>query len=490
MPWFDIDEDITAVNGSYFYNADRTRNQANASVTKFASGFAGDHSLKFGVEIERAHVVSEAGYPGGGYILAYSGVPYYAYMWDGYLQDTTNTRYAAFAQNSWQVNNRLTINPGIRVDHNRGFLKSADETVFKTTSWGPRIGFAFDLFGTGRTVFKGHWGRYFDGAKSSYYTLLEPANPFYFAYTDTAGNIVGDLTQVTASGSVHTMDDDIKHPRMDQAILGVQHELFTNFSVGVTGIYRRNENFIEDELIGSPAGWTAVSVVDPGPDNIANSGDEPGQTLTFYRQDTDPDDNRFLITNPEDAYREYRGLEFTAEKRFADRWMMNASWVVSKIEGNINNTGNFGNSGEYDSPNLDPRLQPFRNGRLTNDNTHIAKLLGMVRGPFGIVASGIYYYTSGQTFTRTVRRNVGRTYEIFAEPRGSQRLDPRTNLDMKLEKQFSLGDRRRLGVTFEGFNLMNNTTITSRTSRSGSTYFQPTAINQARRFRVGAVLRF
>ena len=491
MPWFDFEENITAVNGYYFYNADRTRNQANANITKFASGFAGEHNLKFGVEFERSHVVSEFGYPGGGYVVAYSGVPYYAYTWDGYLQDSTNTRFSAFAQDSWQIGNRLTINPGIRFDNTRGYLKTLDDTVFKTNSWGPRIGFAFDLMGNGRTVLKGHWGRYFDGAKSSYYTLLEPANPFFISYLDPGTlNVVAGPYQITASGSVHSMDDDIKHPRMDQAILGLQHELFTNFSVGVTGIYRRNEDFIEDILIGGDTGWSSVARPDPGPDNIAGNADDPGTTLTFYRQNTNPDNNRFLITNPDSAYRQYRGLEFTAEKRFSNRWMMNASWVVSKIEGNVNNTGNFGNTGEYDDPNLNPELQPFRDGRLSNDNTHIAKVLGMVRGPFGVVASAVYYYTSGQTFTRTVRQRIDVNREVFAEPRGSQRYDARTQLDFKLEKQFGLGDRRRLGVTFEGFNLANTTTVISRTTRSGSTYFQPTAINQSRRFRLGGVLRF
>ncbi len=490
MGWKDFEENIFAVNSYYYYNADRTRNQANASVTQFASGFAGDHNLKFGVEFERSNIKSELGYPGGGYVVAYSGVPYYAYLWDGYLRDSTNTRYAAFAQDSWQVNNRLTINPGIRVDANRGRSNTADDTVFKTTSWGPRVGFAFDLLGNGRTVFKGHWGRYFDGAKSSYYDLLTPSNPFFLVYLDPAtGNAVSEPYQVSAGGSVHSMDPDIKHPRMDQAILGIQHELFPNFSVGVTGIYRRNENFIDDVLTDT-SGWTAVTRPDPGPDGITGNTDDPGRTLTYYRQDSDSANNRFLVTNPADGYRQYRGVEFTAEKRFSNRWMLQASWVTSKIEGNLNNTGNFGNSVEYDNPNVDPRFQPFRDGRLTNDNTHLGKVLGMVQGPFGVVASTAFFYTSGQTFTRTVRQRIDRFREIFAEPRGSQRFDARVQLDGKLEKQFGLGDRRRLGVTLEGFNLMNSTTVINRTTRSGSTYFRPTALNQARRFRVGAVLRF
>lgn len=492
MGWKDFDENVFAVNSYYFYNADRTRNQANASLSHFASGFAGDHNLKFGVEFERSTITSELGYPGGGYIAAYSGVPAYAYLWDGYLRDSINTRTSAYAQDSWQVTNRLTINPGLRLDMNRGTLKTAPngDGIFSTNSWGPRVGFAFDLLGNGRTVFKGHWGRYYDGAKSSYYDLLTPSNPFFLAYLDPGTtNQVGAPVQLSAGGSVHTLDPDIKHPRMDQAILGLQHELFTNFSIGATGIYRRNQNFIDDVLTDT-SGWTAVERPDPGPDGRLGTADDPGSTLTFFRQTSDPRQNRFLVTNPEGAYREYRGIELMAEKRFSDRWMLQGSWVISKIEGNINNTGNFGNSAEYNNPNLDPRFQPFRDGRLTNDNTHLAKVLGMVQGPFGVVLSGAYFYTSGQTFTRTVRQRIDVNREVFAEPRGSQRFDPRKQLDGKLEKQFSLGDRRRLGLTFEGFNLFNASIITNRTTRSGATYFTPTAMNQARRFRLGAVLRF
>ncbi len=51
------------MNSYYFYNADRVRNQVNASVTKFASGFAGEHNLKFGVEFERSYVKSQSGLP-------------------------------------------------------------------------------------------------------------------------------------------------------------------------------------------------------------------------------------------------------------------------------------------------------------------------------------------------------------------------------------------------------------------------------------------
>ena len=57
--WYDVDEDFYSVNSYYFYKADRVRHQANASLTKYASGFAGEHNLKFGAEFERSYVKSE-----------------------------------------------------------------------------------------------------------------------------------------------------------------------------------------------------------------------------------------------------------------------------------------------------------------------------------------------------------------------------------------------------------------------------------------------
>ena len=142
MGWFDFDADFYSVNSYYWLRSDRARQQVNATVTKFASGFAGQHSLKFGAEFERSRAKNEVGYPGGGYILASYGVPYYAYLGGDYLQDATNNRMSLFVQDSWAIGRRLTITPGLRFDRYRGSLAVFDEDIYKTTAWGPRIGFA------------------------------------------------------------------------------------------------------------------------------------------------------------------------------------------------------------------------------------------------------------------------------------------------------------------------------------------------------------
>ena len=70
------------------------------------------------------------------------------------------------------------------------------------------------------------------------------------------------------------MDDDIKHPRMRQAIFGIERELVPGLSFGVTGIWRKNDQFIDDVLLTPLSEFATVPLPDPGPDGALGTGDE------------------------------------------------------------------------------------------------------------------------------------------------------------------------------------------------------------------------
>ena len=104
-------------------------------------------------------------------------------------------------------------------------------------------------------------------------------------------------------------------------------------------------------------------------------------------------------------------------------WQLQGSWVISKITGNYNNTSSFGNSTEDDDPNTDPiPAVPRRTADRTTTRTS-RSCSGLYRAPWDIAGVGRVHYTSGNTFTRTVRVALpqGRP-DLFIEPRGSQRL--------------------------------------------------------------------
>jgi hypothetical protein len=488
--WYDVTANFYSQNSYYYYSADRERHQVNAAISTYASQFAGDHNFKFGAEFERSYTRNEQGYSGGRVIYADAGVPYGASYWDGYLKDDANSRTAFYAQDQWLLSSRVTIDLGLRLDLHRGTDRLLDETVYRSHPLAPRLGVACKLSEDGKTVIKAHYGLYYDGAKASYYDLLSPnIAPHYYADLNPITLVPLAPPSVTAPGGNHAMDEDIGHPRMIQAIAGIEREVRPGWAATATGIYRKNDRFVDDVLQNGT--FFTSEEPDPGPDGVRGTSDDTGVTLTAYRQSDDPIDNAYLITNPAEAYRRYKAVELRLRRRQANSWMMDMSWVISKITGTEDNFSSLGNGSEFDDPNQDVRFQPLRDGRLGGDTTHIFKLLGGWQLPWKIRAAGVFYYTSGATFARTLRLTLpqGRK-DLLVEERGSQRLDGQPRVDIKLEKRFSVTPTRHLGVTFEGFNLLNNDAITSRTTRSGASYFTPTGLVPARRLRLGLVYRF
>ena len=146
----------------YTAQFDRTRNQVNASLSKYAQG-AGDHAFKFGIEIERSTIRDRFVYSGataaaptGAYYYDYGG-PYLAY---GYSYDLkgTNKRESYYAQDQWK-SGRMTANIGLRLDSIRGEASTTGEQLYSTTSWGPRLGVAYDLTGRGNSVLRAFYGQ-------------------------------------------------------------------------------------------------------------------------------------------------------------------------------------------------------------------------------------------------------------------------------------------------------------------------------------------
>ena len=486
--WYDADEDYYAVNAFYRYKADRIRNRVLGSLTRSTAR----HYAKTGVEFERSIARSEYAYNGGKLIEASSGTPFFALLYDGYSKDDTTTRISAYAQDQWNTSGRFMLTGGVRFDRVTGTNTHAGDQVFATNSVAPRAGFVWEA---GATTFRGHYGWYFDAARTSYFDLIDPdIHPIYGVDIDRRLNPIGSVF-VDTPGRNHTIDGSLKQPRMQQATLGLERRLF-GLQTAITGIYRRTDHFIDDVLDSprvTPADFPTLAVADPGPDGANGNSDDTNTAVTLYRQRSNPLNNAYLITNPSGAFRQYEGIQIAAT-RAAERWMLHGSYVLSRTTGNYDNISDAGNDPtEYNDPNTDPRTQPLRRGRLTHDNTHLAKAIGTYRGPLGLLLSGVFYYTSGDTFTRTLRTTRAQTpqgrIDVFVEPRGASRYDAQLRLDARVERQFRVAGGR-LGAMVEGFNLTNDATITAQTTRSGLFFGTPQAIVPGRRLRVGATYRF
>jgi hypothetical protein len=480
---YSIDDDLYTGSAGYFYYADRARFGTNASLTHYVEDFiSGSHEFKFGAEVERSMSRNRYGYTGTGGALGdnvkyidyfsygYSG-NYLAYQYTGYDHDTRYTRLEGFIQDNWQITKRLNLSLGLRYSQNWGDVKGIDGTVYETNRLAPRLGFTFDILGDKSTILKAHYGQFTEAMLASYHDRMNPVTntgDYISYYWDLEASDWVEFSRVGATP--YNMDPDIQHPYMTQWTVGVERELFKDTAFSVTYINREWNNII--------------GPVDRAADYTTDTVDVSGYgSFTVYDRTPETVDARdYLITNIkqgdpwvlQDVYRKYWGVEVLFNKRFSNRWQLLASYVYGHATGTIDN--GFADDIGYGGAVGDPNFWTNAKGTLTNDPTHMIKLQGTYVLPFDINFNFYYRGITGDAWTtqyRTSRYNQGRV-TFFAEPRGSNHYTLVNNLDVRLEKIFTLANKYRLGFMFDIFNVFNDDSISSWGTRIGNspTWFQ------------------
>jgi outer membrane receptor protein involved in Fe transport len=152
----------------------------NANATVFKS-FHGQHTMKFGGRYERLGTELNQGaqFPtitmywnsnrataDGRLVRGQYG---YYRVRQIYTSGTANSNNFSFwAQDSWTVGDRLTINAGIRTEneHVPNFSSGGSAISFGfQEKLAPRVGFAYDLQGNGKWKAYGSYGHFFDITK-------------------------------------------------------------------------------------------------------------------------------------------------------------------------------------------------------------------------------------------------------------------------------------------------------------------------------------
>jgi outer membrane receptor protein involved in Fe transport len=181
----------------------------------------------------------------------------------------------AWLQDNWAVNDRLTLNLGVRWDlaHNWGgqnyeFLPLRQKADNEWTNFGPRLGFAYQLPG-GRTVIRGGWGKYFLGPKDQWahhipinQLLGIPSVP-YDGRADFAVNPFNGPEPSLEAARAAIQDtvgwiasDTVKTPYSWQTSIGLQRQLGETIAVQADYVWvggRRNEQFFNTNLTYNPA---------------------------------------------------------------------------------------------------------------------------------------------------------------------------------------------------------------------------------------------
>lgn len=474
------------------------RDYLGLDATYFFSA-GGDHQLKFGVQLEKIYNDVQSGY-NADRILYYAGRSYLTSTGQtvsgtyGYfrllnistLGDVESRNDAFFIQDSWKVNPRLTLNLGLRAEHERipNFGSEGVEVPIDFPfgeKLAPRIGFAYDITGDQKWKAYGSWGYYYDVMKYEmprgsfggdkwvdYFYLWN--NPDYrvnsvptcATNTNTiserpgcpGGTLIEPLDRRfnSATDLDSTVDPNLKPMKQQEIQFGVSHELGNSMVVGARFVRKTLSRTIEDVGIIVPGIGEVYYIANPGEGITLELSDAPG------------------VPDFPKAKREYTGVELTFEKRFANNWALWGSYTWSKLYGNYSGLASSDEDGRV-SPNVNRFFDHIENsfdrngdlvyGPLGTDRPHQVKVQAMYRTGWNMTFSVNQYVGSGIPISEEAY--VAAAVGFFPYGRDNlDRADMTINTDLSIFQDIKLGEKFNLQL---GVNILNLFDLDAETRR-------------------------
>jgi hypothetical protein len=477
-----------------------------------------------------------------------------------------------YAQDQWAVN-RFTVTYGVRFEflkeeisatrRDAGRFVPAQDVAAITcqslpgmtcwSSWSPRLGLTYDLFGDGKTALKASFGKYMTPDVSTFANLFNPIATFTDTrtWTDTDlsgralptnGDNIAQDNEIGPSNNPNfgkitnrTLDPSFSREYNLQYGAGVQHQLMTGVAVNFNWFRRQlyNTAYTRNRAVDPIADWTTTPIVNP-----LNGAPITVFQINQNKNGIAPDLYLSNMTDTSLRQNTYTGFELGMNARLPRRTLVFGGWTMERTV-NIDCTMNTASaSATLNSPNTlqfcDQSGQTYQNlgANATIPFLHQFKLNANVPLWYGVeVSASLQSYagaikaaTGGVSWT--INRGSTRYPTDCAVPgcvpgaivlpsrfagdpavtvqlaSPGTRYEPRWNqLDFGLRRTF----RFRSGVTVQGqvdlFNALNanpvliegtalSTSVAPFLSSDPNSGGTPTSILQPRLIRLGAQFRF
>ena len=446
------------------------RTSGKATVGHYRSGLLGaDHHLKIGAQLERGEQRGANIVPTGVRFLDNGRVPVQSISSAPSNIGGMFVTGAGFVSDAMTIRNRVTVNAGLRFDHSRAISQdlpvvdtSGRETdtvvrglgtVFTWNEWSPRLGVTARLSSDGRTMLRASYGRLTQGVFTG---ELSPFHPGTTITTVRAfESTTGDYTRVvrTVDPRINLqLDPAIQAPRTHEYSLALDREVRRGLGCSITYVHKRGSQFIGWTDIGGRYREEARTLAD-------------GRSLPVFVLVNSPNDQRFLLTNPDGYSLLYDGMVVAVQKRHSHGWQAGGSYTFSRASGLLASSGELAAGAQASTIatptrlfGRDPNDLTNARGRLPNDRPHVLRLTGSIDVPrIGVVVTGNLQHFSGKPWAATAQMDLQQLDQrILLEPRGSRRLSSQSLLDLRVSKTFTVSSAR-IELLLDILNALNDT---------------------------------
>jgi hypothetical protein len=424
--------------------------------------------------------------------------------------------FSAYFQDDWKINPRFTLNLGLRYDLDINFLpglpnnktylilkqinhpitqKLLEDDANNVT---PRVGFAYDIGGNAKNVVRGGYGIYYAQVFQNiplfaqqhtnatiFATVLNltsggngPAtntDPFLrtFRFGVDPINIPAASADLPINSVGRIMSPDSVMPYTQQWNIGYSRQLSNNYALEVDYIHVLGvHEFIRRRLNPIVPGNTVVNI------NGQTVNNARLLAADFVRAGLPANRLNDVVAEFPIGRSRYDGLNIQLKKRFSNRFTFQTSYVLSRGLAYGGNAAAFGNQPE-DQNNI---LAPGELGPTPQDERHRFVFSGVFDLWWGVQLSPIIQLASPRAYTLADGTDLNGDgvnndrFRVNGQPvsRGSQRggflraLDSSGRIvageevsgrffltDIRVSKYIKFGDRAKLGLFFESFNLFD-----------------------------------
>ena len=294
----------------------RGKPQAYLTTTYFLPTEKGSHDLKFGFEFMNDRSTNTANGTSGPILYQdRAGATSQARITDygdpatfgtGWTQASDYDRhYTMYGQDRWTTTNRMTVTFGLRYDYQRPYYSAAvrtptitsvyspttvpGATLLKQNNIAPRLGLSWDATGTGKSVIKAFYGRYYFNTADNF-AGADPGGPNYgdYIFNDVNGNRLFDGRQELGAlvssfgGASTTVDPNLKNWYADEIDLSYDRQFWGESAFRIAYVRKMNRNLYTTINTARIGQYTQQTTVPVNIQDVVNGVTTPQQSFTVF----------------------------------------------------------------------------------------------------------------------------------------------------------------------------------------------------------------